>query len=123
MQARRELARGVDPILADRVTGQPLVLARVGGQDRRREPCGRARLQHRRVHRDRVERVGVDHERDVGLGDDPPNRSLCARLAAQSGTDRERAEARQVFQHLVGRVLLERAVAGRRQGPGDELAS
>ena len=123
MQPCCELARRINAILADRVTGEPLVLARVRSQDGRGEPRGRARFQHRWVHSDRVQRVGVDHERNIGFRDDAPNRGLGARLAAEAGPDRQRAEAPQVLQHLVGRVFFERTIGCRGQRAGDQLAS
>ena len=66
--------------------------------------------QRRRVGRDRVQRVGIDHDRHGSLGDEAPDGRLGPVVAAETGPDGERAEATEILQHEPRRFLVEMPV-------------
>jgi len=72
---------------------------------------------------DCIERVGVDHDRDVRFGCDPARRRLCTLVATEPRTHDHGAVATHLLQHVISSILGERAERRRRQRAGDELSS
>ena len=86
-----ESLRGRDPIVAHRLAREARVLAFVGRDDRRRAE-GLARAQRLEIAVERVEPVGVEHERDACLGDEREHGLAHRGVGAEPGPERERAE-------------------------------
>jgi hypothetical protein len=77
--------------------------------------------QRGRVGRERVQRVGVDHDGHGRFGNQAAACGLRAVVAPEPGTDRERTEAGDVLEHDPRRILVELAAGRRGERTGDNL--
>ena len=117
--ARRGDAIGIHAPCSRAARTRPACGVRIAGGS----PAARRAVQRLGIGRERVQRVGVDHDRDRARGDQSAHRGLGARVAPEPGSDREHAEALDVGEHRLGRVRVERAVGSRGQRTRHELAA